>query len=88
MYRPYFIFLLLHNEVPISEEIREKTMYFHIYLHNSSKVHNFEIFLEYQGTIDDNKFISNNNNEPVIVPYNSEYELDEPIIYQEKYDGE
>lgn len=88
MNRPYLIFLLFHDQMSVSEDVCKKSMAFNIYFHNFGEIHNLEIFLKYQRAIKDDKFISNNNNEPIIVSYNSEYELDKPIVYQEKYDGE
>lgn len=86
MYGSHFIFLLFHNEVPISKNICEKTMAFHIDFHNLSEIHNLEIFLKYKRTVEDDKFIANDDNESIVVPYNSEDELDKSIVYQKKYD--
>jgi hypothetical protein len=57
-------------------------MYLHIYFHNFSKIHYLE---KYEWTIYDDKFISNDDDEPIIVSYDAEYELEKTIIYQEKY---
>jgi len=36
-------------------------MNLHIYFHNLSEIHNLQIFLENEGTVNDNKFIADDD---------------------------
>jgi hypothetical protein len=79
---------LFHNKMSVPEDICEKSMTLNIDFHNFWEIHNLKILLKYEWTMKDDEFISNDDNEIVIVSYNSKYELDKTIIYQEKNDWE
>lgn len=87
VYRFYFVFLLLHDEVSVSKNAGKKTMALHVYFHNFSEIHDLEILLKDERTVEDNELISDDDDELVVVAYNSEYELEKPIVDQEEYDG-
>lgn len=87
MYGSHLVFLLLHNEMTVPEDICEKPMTFYVDFHNFSEIHYLEIFLKYERTIEDNELIANDDDESVVVSDDSEYELDESVVYQKKYDG-
>ncbi len=87
MYGSDLIFLLLHNEVPIPEHAGKQSVHLHIDLHNFWEVHDLQIFLENEGTIDNDELVPNYYNKAIIVPYDPEHELNKTIIYQQKYDG-
>lgn len=87
MYRPYLILLLLHDEVSVAEDACEKSVTFHIDLHDLGEIHDLQIFLEDKRAVYDDKLVPNDDDETVIVSYDSKRELDEAIVYQEEYDG-
>ena len=54
--------------------------------HNLREIHNLEVILKYERTIDDDEFIAYDDNQMVIVPHHPECELHKSIVYKEEYD--
>lgn len=88
MDRLYLIFLLFHDQMTIPEKVGEETMHLHVYLHDFPHIHDLEVFLKDQRTIDDDELVPNDDDQSVVIPDDSEYELDEAIIHQKENDRE
>lgn len=59
-------------------------MYVDIYFHNFWEIHNLEVLLEHEWTVDNDEFISDDYDESIIISDNAENKLHKAIIDKEK----
>lgn len=87
-YQPHgtdVVFLLFDDEHSEIEDVRKESVALYVDLHDLGELHDFDVFFQYERTRYQDDAVPDDDDELVVVPDDSEHELEHRVVDQYEY---